>query len=116
MTDQPAQPAQRSYGCSYGCGNPYDFILITVSDSTTEFLCLPCLVHLAGDLVEAVVNPDNPEVQRKMSEAGEIVQAPMTGDAVPERGHNAPIGTDDEDLITEFSDVITVDQLPEAFR
>ena len=63
----PPDPDGRSYGCSFGCGRNYDIVMVTVVDSTTLFLCIPCvLVHAvnvmramtegdAGDVVEAIV-------------------------------------------------------------
>jgi hypothetical protein len=116
VTDTPPGAAQRSYGCTYGCGNPYDFLLVSVADSTTEFLCLPCLVHLAGDMVEAMVNPDNPEVQRKVREAGIVDMATVTGSAPRARGHNAPVGTDDDALISAFDDRVMAEELSDEFR
>lgn len=115
MTDPP--PANgRAYGCTWGCGNPYDFVLVTVADGTSEFLCLPCLVRLAADMIAAVTEPDNPLLQAALvSTAGDdITQAP--GPRAMARGKNAPATTDDDDLIESYSGIITEDELPEVFR
>jgi hypothetical protein len=106
----------RSYGCSFGCGNPYDFIFVSVVDGTTEFLCLPCMVRLASDMVAAVTEPDNPSLLAALAGAGQVDTAPMSNGNVKRRGKNAPVNTDDDDLISAYEDVITEDELPDAFR
>lgn len=111
----PNSPA-RSYGCTFGCGNPYDFIVVTVSDGTTEFLCLPCYVKLAMDMVEAVTNPDSENVKAAMEMPDIFEAAPMAVSTIKPRGKNAPATTDDEDLIEAFAGVITEDELPDEFR
>lgn len=116
MTTPSEQTAVRSYGCTFGCGNPYDFVFISVADGTTEFLCLPCFVRLAGDMVEAATNPDNPVVQAALAAAaGEVVdQAP--GPAGRRGRHNAPATSDSPDLFETYNAAITPEELPEAFR
>ena len=113
---EPADPAPRSYGCSYGCGNPYDYVIVSVADSSTEFLCLPCFVRLATDLVAAVTDPAATKVQVALAEAGYLNTEPVAGPAPKRRGHNAPANNDDPDLITAYEDVITEDELPDEFR
>lgn len=107
---------QRSYGCSYGCGNPYDYIFVSVADGTTEFLCLPCFVMLAGELVEAMTNPEAADVQEKLRLAGTVEQAPMRSAGSKGRGKNAPVNSEDPDLLTAFDTRITADELPEEFK
>lgn len=116
MSSTPSEPLQRSYGCSFGCGNPYDFILVSVLDSETQFLCVPDFLRLAEDMLEAIVNPGNPNVQAALAEAGTAESVPMTGPGPKRRGKNAPANSEDADLIEAFDSVITVDDLPEAFR
>lgn len=110
------KPLQRSYGCSFGCGNPYDYILVSVVDSTTEMVCLPCFLKLSSEILEAVVNPDNPDVMQAIAQAGQVEQAKMNGSGPRKRGKNAPANTEDPDLIEAFDSAITVDELPEEFR
>lgn len=106
----------RSYGCTFGCGNPYDYVIVTVQDATTEFLCLPCFLKLASDVLEAVVNPDNPDVIEAINNAGTVEQAKMNGAGPRKRGKNAPVTSDDPDLLEAFDSVITEDELPPEFR
>jgi hypothetical protein len=106
----------RSYGCSFGCGNPYDYIVVSVADGTTEFLCMPCYVKLATEIIEAVTNPDSPTVQAALAEMGQVQQTAMNGQGPKRRGKNAPVDADDPDIIEAFDSVITVDELPEEFR
>lgn len=114
-SDQPAQN-ERSYGCSFGCGNPYDYIIINVQDGSVEFLCLPCFVRLATDMVAAVTSPDDPKVIEAMKAAAGNVIELAPGPSGKKRGKNAPAATEDPDLLAAFDDRITVDELPEEFR
>jgi hypothetical protein len=116
MSEPTPDTPPRSYGCSFGCGNPYDFVFVSVVDGTTEFLCLPCMVRLASDMVAAVTEPDNPSLLSALAGAGKIDTAPMSNGGVKRRGKNAPVNTDDDDLLSAYEDVITEDELPEAFR
>ena len=111
----PAQP-QRSYGCEFACGNPYDVILIQVSDGTTQFLCIPCFIKLASDVLGAVLNDDPAQVTEAMSAYRATAGEPPPGPTGKARGHNAPATSDDADLFAAFDDVVTVDELPESFR
>lgn len=112
----PDETTERSYGCSYGCGNPYDYVFVSVRDGTTEFLCLPCFLTLAQQLVTAVIDPSDPTVQAAVADMPALEQAPMNGRGAKRRGKNAPTTADDPDLFEAFDSVITVDDLPEAFR
>jgi len=98
---------ERSYGCSWGCGNPYDYIIISVADGTTEFMCLVCYLKLAQDMIMAVLNPQDPAVKAAMADAAGIEKAPMTSGRVRKRGKNAPADIDDDDLISAFDSRIT---------
>jgi hypothetical protein len=115
MTTPPATPV-RSYGCSLGCGNPYDFIIVNVVDSETILACMPCYVKLAVDMVAAITSPDDPEIAAKLAMAGSVSQVPMNGSGVRKRGKNAPAEVDDPDIFEAFDSVITVDELPDEFR
>ena len=111
----PAQP-QRSYGCEFACGNPYDVILIQVSDGTTQFLCIPCFIKLASDVVGAMLNDNPAQVEEAMSAYRMATGEPPPGPTGKGRGHNAPATASDPDLFGAYEDVITADELPEAFR
>ena len=106
----------RSYGCSFGCGNPYDYIIVSVSDGTAEMLCMPCYVRLAIDMIAAVTDQDNPEVQAALAAVGSVQIDNVPGPTGRTRGHNAPATTDDPDLLAAFDDVVTTEDLPEEFR
>jgi hypothetical protein len=116
MTDQTPEPAERSYGCSFGCGNPYDYVVIDVQSSETLFLCVPDFVRVASDMVSAITNPDDPSVVAAMVDINAIVADKAPGPKAKRRGKNAPVGADDDDLLETFESVITVDELPDAFR
>jgi hypothetical protein len=117
MSEQPSEvTAIRSYGCSFGCGNPYDYVFVSVADGTTEFLCLPCFVRLASDLLAAVTEPDSKRVRDAVKDMGNLDVTPMRGSKPRSRGKNAPADTEDPDLIMAFDSVITEDDLPDEFR
>jgi hypothetical protein len=104
----------RSYGCSSGDGNPYDFIVVLVNDGTTQFLCTPCFVQSAMDMVTAIINPDDPEVQKRIAEAGDIDTVPMMGRQVAKRGHEAPTDSLDPDAIDTFEGYVLEDEANEV--
>lgn len=112
----PDAAPERSYGCSYGCGNPYDYIFVSVADGTTEFLCLPCFVKLCESLIAAVTDPDNPVVRAAVADMPALDSVPMNGSKPKSRGKNAPAGTDSDDLLEAFDSVITADELGPEFR
>jgi hypothetical protein len=115
MSETSEAPA-RSYGCSRACGNPYDFVIVTVSEAFTEMLCFPCMVQTAMDMVRAVVNPDDDAVKAAIAEFPASEQVPMVGGVTRKRGHHAPAESDDPDALDFFDGVITEDELPDAFR
>lgn len=115
MSETTTAPA-RSYGCSRGCGNPYDFVVITVSEAFTEMLCLPCFVGTAMDMVTAVTNPEDQTVQAAVAEMPASEQTPMNQPVGQARGHFAPAESEDPDVLAAFDGVVTENELPEAFR
>lgn len=112
--DVPA--SQRSYGCSYACGNPYDVVLISVADGTTEFLCFPCFVRTAHDVLDAMTKAGDVTVERRIAEAGSVDAVPMNDDGVVKRGHNAPVDSQDPDAIETFAGFELADEIDDAFQ
>ena len=106
----------RSYGCSRGCGNPYDFIIVTVSEAFSEMLCLPCFVATSMDMIRAVTEPGNPDVMAAVAAMPASDQVPMADPVTRARGHHAPAESDDPTMLEAFDGVVTEDELPEAFR
>lgn len=105
---------RRSYGCSLGCGNPYDFVIVLVQDGEAQLLCTPCFVQTAMDMVTAIMNPDDPEVQKRVAEAGTPEQVPMNGRQVAKRGHEAPADTIDPDAIDTFEGYVLADEFDDV--
>lgn len=101
----------RSYGCSYGCGNPYDFVVVTVSDMSSLALCAICFMRTATDMMQAVIDADNPEVQRRIAEAQITDSVPFDDEDLRTRGHNAPVDAASEDAIAAFDGYILPDEL-----
>lgn len=115
MPDQ-TPGTERSYGCTFGCGNPYDYVFIDVRSGTTEFLCLPCFIRLAHDMLTAVTEPDPADMAKWLHTIAPLDPTPMNGSKPRGRGHNAPATSDDPDLFDTFDAVITADELPPEFR
>lgn len=116
MSSIDAAPNTRSYGCSFGCGNPYDFIVISVRDGSAEFLCLPCYVRLATDMIAAVTEQDNPKVAEAVAAMNGDSEATVKGPSGKRGKRNAPTTNEDPDLLDAFDAVITEDELPPDFR
>src|SRR5258707_13790362 len=100
----------RSYGCSWGCGNPYDYIIISVADGTKEFMCLVCYMKLAQDMIMAVLNRQDRAAKAAMAALAGIEKAPMTSGRVRKRRKNARADIEDDDLITAFDSLIEDDE------
>lgn len=117
MTESPAeQTPVRSYGCEYGCGNAYDIILLQPLDSTTMYLCFPHFFQTAADVYTAFMGEATPELREMMGELASLVTTDVAGDK-PRRGrHNAPVGTDNQDIIDTFDGVVYEDELDERFQ
>ncbi len=115
MADQPVQ-FERSYGCTFGCGNPYDVIVVSVADSTTELLCMPCFIRMAVDLAEAITSPDSDAVKAALALAPLVPPVSMNGPGPRKGRRNAPATAADPDILAAYDDVITADELPEDFR
>lgn len=107
---------ERSYGCTFGCGNPYDYVFISVRDGTTEFLCMPCFLRLAHDILGAVTEPDPEQTAKWLHAMSPLDPTPVTGSAPKGRGHNAPATNDDPELFDAFDGVITVEELGDEFK
>lgn len=116
MSESSAPENRRSYGCTFGCGNPYDYILVSVQDGSTELLCLPCMIKLAADMVTAITDPSNETVQQAMQLRGDVFGDQTPGPSGKPRGKNAPATAVDDDLFEEYDGVVTVEDLPDEFR
>lgn len=105
----PTAPA-RSYGCTFGCGNPYDFVIVQVLDGTTEFLCMPCFVKLASDVLAAMTEVDNPQVKLALASMNGLGSQAVPGPTGAPHGHNAPATSSDPDLFDAYEDVVTLEE------
>lgn len=109
-------PAQRSYGCEYGCGNPMDVLLYQFADGTTLALCIPCFIRTAMDIVTAMTQSPTQEVQDMLAEMTTL-DTVDTPTARARRGkHNAPTGANSESLIDAYDSYVTEDELGDEFK
>lgn len=56
-----------THACSFACGRKYDVVFTQVVDSSTLFLCMPCLVNLVKNITQAMVEPDSPDIKEVVS-------------------------------------------------
>lgn len=106
----------RSYGCTFACGNPYDYVFIDVRSGTTEMLCLPCFIRLAHDMLATVTDPDPAQTAKWLHAISPLDQAPMRNGGAKRGRRNAPATNDDPELFDAFDATITADELPAEFR
>lgn len=99
-TELPAP--DRTYPCSYGCGNQIDVILTQVDDSTTLMLCIPCFVLTAQQVLEAMVNPESPDVKARIADAGPVDRATRARSASAKTKRPEDQDPSDPDYIAPF--------------
>lgn len=115
MSEQPVEP-KRSYGCSFGCGRPFDYVLANVEDSEVLFLDVVCFLRLVKDMVDAMVDPEDGAIAYKLAKAGSVEHVPDNSDSVKPSGHNAPIGIGNDDAIEEYDGYVLEDELSDEFK
>lgn len=91
-----------SFGCTFGCGNAYDFVVVNVRDNSTEMLCAPCFCTLASNMIEAAVNPDNPTVVAAMALRQSIAADQVPGPTGRRGRRNPPATSHDPDLFAAY--------------
>jgi len=112
----PVTPPVRSYGCTFGCGNPYNYIVTSVVDSTSDFLCIPCFLKLASQILDAFEESDPEIIRAAIEDMTSQPQAPMNENGVKPMGENPPVDMAVPEAFEPERKVITVDQLPPEFR
>lgn len=105
---------ERSYPCSYSCGNQIDVILTQFTDSTTLMLCMPCFLLTAQQVLEAMIDPESGEVKAKVSQAGTVDRATLGPAKSRARKSGTWIDPNDPDFIEPFSGFDTEDDGPES--
>jgi len=105
VTTQSDGTHERSYGCTFGCGNPYDVIVTFVNDASTEMLCIPCYIKMASDMLTAMVKSDDSNVKAAMEWAARNL-APQVPGPAPKRGRkNAPATADSPDIFEAYDGI-----------
>jgi hypothetical protein len=82
----------------------------------TLFLCVPCFISQAVNMVEAFTNPESEDSRRAMEHAIATAGDHAPGPTGRKRGHNAPAASDDTGLFEAYDAVITTEELPPEFR
>lgn len=101
----------RSYGCTYGCGRPYDVILINVADGTTEFLCMVDFVTVASTVVKAMTEAASPEVAAALAYAASHPAEQAPGPAGKPGRRNAPANSADDDMFAEYDEMLELSDI-----
>lgn len=109
MTTPSDETHGRSYGCTFGCGNPYDVILTMVNDASTEMLCIPCFIKMASDMLTAMVSSTDPNVQAAMEWASKNLAAQVPGPAPKKGRKNAPATADSPDIFDAYDGIEEID-------
>lgn len=105
-----------SYGCQYGCGNPYHVILLQVQDGSVLFLCIPCFAKTAEEILKALIGEVPDAIDLEMGELAAMQQDQAPGPRARRGRHNAPAGTDSQDLIDAYDSAVYEDELPDEFQ
>jgi hypothetical protein len=58
----PTEGTSCVHACAWGCGRPYDVIVVQVVDNSTLMLCLPDFVSFSANVAKAMTEPNDPEV------------------------------------------------------
>lgn len=116
MSESSVPGIQRSYGCSMGDGNAYDYILIDVQSSDTLFLCVPCYVRFAMEMVTAMTDPGNSQVAEALAKVGGQFREHAPGPKPRPGRRNAPVGTDEPAILDAFDATLDADDLSDEFR
>jgi hypothetical protein len=109
VTSPEAAESPRSYGCTFGCGAPYDIIIIDVTDGVAHMLCVPCYIKLANDMISAMLNESDPETREALMLAIATRGEQAPGPSGRKRGKNAPATASDPDLIESFDAFSSLD-------
>lgn len=111
---EQAFESTRSYGCSNGCGNPYDVILINIKDLSSDALCMPCFVHVATGVIEAMTNAGSPEVQAALAYAASVQGEQVPGPSGRPGRRNAPANSQDASMFEAYDTTVEWDGNPET--
>lgn len=52
-----------THACTWGCGRKYDIVVTQVIDASTLFLCIPCFMSFARNVMQAMVEADSADVK-----------------------------------------------------
>lgn len=116
MTTESNEAQPRSYGCTFGCGNPYDVIVTMISDASTDLLCIPCFIKVAHDMLQAMTEHDNPQVQAALAYAAANPLTQVPGPSGRKGRKNAPATSNDLDILDAYDGVIDTEDLSDEFR
>lgn len=86
------------HACSWGCGRKYDIMVTQIIDLSSLALCIPCFLSFAHNVMQAMVEADNPAV-REVTAGADLTGVMLVTESDPpgnRRGFSDPEPADDE--------------------
>lgn len=98
MSDQDNTGEACMHACTWGCGRKYDIVVTQVIDASTLFLCIPCFMSFAHNVMQAMVDADSADVKDVTASADltGVMLVTESESATPVRGFSDPEPADDE--------------------
>lgn len=88
------------HACQAECGRTYDVIVTQPVDGSTLFYCIPCFMAFAHQMMQAMIEADNPAVQ-EVAAANAVTDVAYVAADAPQygaRGFSDPIADDGFDF------------------
>ena len=98
MAEEPQTGEACTHACTWACGRKYDIVVTQVIAASTLFLCLPCFMSFAHNVMQAMVDADNADVRDVTASADLTGVMLVTESDTPGnmRGFSDPEPADDE--------------------
>lgn len=109
MSDSTIDATRQGIPCSYACGRVSDMVVTAIADSTTEFLCMPCFTSLAVNVMQAMTEPDSPDVIAAVEAAGDVDYVPNMVFGMEEPMGGGPPVDSMDDVLDGYSSVVMFD-------
>lgn len=85
------------HACGTGCGRPYDGVWFSAVDMSAVAYCIPCFMAFAHQVMTAMIEANNPDVQAVVAEnpIEDVMYVTKDDDEAPVRGFSDPTADDD---------------------